>query len=260
MAGKLVGRTALITGAGRGIGRAIARSFASEGARVAVAARSTDELNSLVEEIIADGGQAAGFPIDLTERGAAAKLVSEVKTLYGPIEILVNNAGLGSSSDPRPLVQFDDDFWDRSLMLNLTAPYLLCKAVLPEMVAAGWGRIITIASINSRTGSYHGAAYAASKHGVLGLSRTVAMETAGTGVTCNCICPGPVKTLMNDRRIAYDAERKGINLSEYETGLTPIGGRLVPEDIAPMAVYLASNDAKMITGQAYNVDGGLVMS
>ena len=260
MAGKLDGRIALVSGAGRGIGRAIALDFAAQGAHVAAAARSQDQLDNLIEEITSTGGTAAAFSADLFDRPAAAQLVAEVKAQLGPIEILVNNAGIGSSAQPNPVAEFDDDFWDRTLQLNLTAPFLLCKAVLPDMVAAQWGRIITVASINSRVPSFHAAAYNASKHGVMGLARTVAAEYAAAGITSNCICPGPVKTVMNNARVQYDAQRKGVDPEKYEAGLTPIGGRLVPEDISPLAVYLASDDAKMVTGQSYNVDGGIVMS
>ena len=257
---KLQDRVALVTGAGRGIGRAIALAMASEGAKVAVAARTGSELDEAVSEIEAAGGNAAALEIDLTEREAVKELPSRIENLWGPIEILVNNSGVGSSSDPRPVVDFDDDFWDLSVAVNLTAPYLLSKAVLPNMIERGWGRIITVASINSRRPGFHGAAYAASKHGVLGLMRSVALEVASQGITVNCICPGPVKTVMNDKRIEYDARRLGRDLAEHEKSLTPIGGRLDPEDIAPMAVFLAGDEARMITGQAYNICGGIMMS
>ena len=257
---KLQGRVALVTGAGRGIGRAISVALAIEGAKVAVASRSQAELDDVVSQICSAGGTAAAFIADLSDRSVPKTLVSQVKEQFGPVEILVNNAGIGSSSNPNPVQDLDDDFWDLTLEVNLTAPFLLSKAVLPDMLANKWGRIITVASVNGRLGSFHGAAYAASKHGVLGLMRSLAMETAGTGITVNSICPGPVKTLMNDKRIEYDAKRLGRDLTEHEKSLTPIGGRLVPEDIAPMAVYLAAEEAKMITGQAYNIDGGLVMS
>ena len=257
---KLAGKTALVTGAGRGIGRAIAEAFAREGAKVSATARTVSELDELVDAIRAADGEAQAFQADLADRSAFPRLVEEAVARFGPVDILVNNAGLGSSSNPKPVVEFDDEFWDLSIAINMTAPYLLTKAVLPGMIERGWGRVITVASINSRRHSLHGAAYAATKHGVLGFMRTVAAETAGTGVTANCICPGPVKTLMNDKRIAYDAERLGRDLAEHERSLTPIGGRLEPEDISPMAVYLASDDARMITGQAYNICGGIEMS
>ncbi len=257
---KLQDRVTLVTGAGRGIGRAIASAMGAAGAKVAVAARTRTELDEVVSEIEAAGGEAAAFEIDLTHRDAVQELPAAIAKLWGPVEILVNNSGVGSSSDPKPVVDFDDDFWDLSVAVNLTAPYLLSKAVLPSMIERGWGRIITVASINSRRPAFHGAAYTASKHGVLGLMRSVALEVASQGITVNCICPGPVKTVMNDKRIEYDAERLGRDLAEHEKSLTPIGGRLDPQDIAPMAVYLAGDEARMITGQAYNICGGIMMS
>ncbi len=259
-AANLDNKVTLVTGAGRGIGRAIAIALAGSGANVAVSARTRSELNEVVGVIESQGGKAVAFEADVSQRETPARLVSEVRQSLGPIEVLVNNAGVGSSSDPRPIVDFDDDFWDLSVAVNMTAPYLLSRAVLPDMIQRRWGRIITVASIASRRGSLHGAAYAATKHGVLGFMRTLATETATTGITANCICPGPVKTLMNDKRIEYDARRLGRELAEHERMLTPIGGRLAPEDIAPMAVYLASDEARMITGQAYNIDGGALMS
>src|SRR4029077_4463145 len=120
-----------VTGAGRGIGRAIAVAYAAEGARVAAAARTEGELNEVVQAIRGAGGEAIAFSVDLAERSAPAALVTAVAEALGPVEILVNNAGVGSSDSPRPVVEFDDDFWDLTLMVNLTAPYLLCKAVLP---------------------------------------------------------------------------------------------------------------------------------
>ena len=257
---QLTGRVALVTGAGRGIGRATALALASAGAAVVATARSVDELDSVVEEIRAAGGSAAALDCDLSDRAQAIALAGRAAVPFGPIDILVNNAGIGSSADPRPLVEFDDAFWDRTLEINLTAPYILAKAVLPHMRSSGFGRIITVASINSRVPSLHGGAYVASKHGVLGLMRTLALEHAAEGITVNCVCPGPVRTQVNDRRVEYDVERLGVDRAEYERGLTPIGGRLEPEDIAPMIVYLAGDDARMITGQAYHIDGGVSMA
>jgi NAD(P)-dependent dehydrogenase (short-subunit alcohol dehydrogenase family) len=255
----LANRVALVTGSGRGIGRAIAIALAGAGAKVGVTARTASELDEVVQTIQHKGGHAVPIVADLTHKAAPNNALAQMTASLGPVDILVNNAGIGSSSNPRPVAEFDDDFWDLTLLLNLTVPYLLSKAVLGPMKKKNWGRIINIASINSKMPSLHGAAYAASKHGLLGLTRTLAFELARDGITVNAICPGPVHTLMNDKRIEYDAKRRGMNFEELERAMTPIGGRLEPEDVAPLAVYLASPEARMITGQAYNICGGVLM-
>jgi NAD(P)-dependent dehydrogenase (short-subunit alcohol dehydrogenase family) len=257
---KLQGRVALVTGGGRGIGRAIAVACAAAGAKVAVTARTATELQEVVAAIGAQGGEAVAVTTDVADRAAVQSLVGRVQQALGPVEILVNNAGIGSSADPRPVVAYDDAFWDLSLAVNLTAPYLLCKAVLPGMVARRWGRIINVASVNSRIPTLHAAAYIASKHGLLGLTRALALEVAKDGITVNAICPGPVHTVMNDRRVAYDAQRRGVSFEEQERSMTLLGRRIEPEEIAPLAVYLASEDARMMTGQALNLDGGICMA
>ena len=200
------------------------------------------------------------IPADLLDLSTVPGLVGLAEKELGSLDILVNNAGLGSSSNPKPVIEFDDRFWERSLALNLTAPYLLCKAILPSMLRRKRGRIINIASIASRTPHFHGVAYSASKHGLLGLTRTLALEVARDGVTVNAICPGPVQTEMNDRRIRYDAQRMGMELSELEARITPIGRRLQPREIVPMAILLASDESAAITGQAFNICGGMAMS
>ncbi len=253
-------RVALVTGAGRGIGRAIAVAFAAEGAKVAITARTVSELNEVVVQIRSAGGTALAMPADLADHSLPSRLVADVEQSLGPVEILVNNAGIGSSADPRAVVDFSDEFWEQTLKVNLTAPYLLSKAVLPGMLARKWGRIIMIASINGKIGALHGAAYAASKHGLLGFTRTLAMEVASQGITVNAICPGPVHTVMNDRRVEYDAKRRGVAFDEQAAGLTPLGRRLEPEEIAPLAVYLASSAAASVVGQAINIDGGVLMT
>jgi NAD(P)-dependent dehydrogenase (short-subunit alcohol dehydrogenase family) len=258
-AGKLRSRVALVTGASRGIGRAIALGFAREGARMALTARSERELDSLVQEIESFGGTATAIPADLLVPDMPRRIVAEAAGVLGPVDILVNNAGVGSAPSPRPVISFDDEFWNLTLALNLTIPYLFCKAVLPLMKDKRSGRIINIASLASRVGLLHGAAYAASKHGLLGLTRCVAIECAADGITANAICPGPVRTQMNDRRMAYDAQRLGVPVEELAAKATPIGRRLEAEEIVSMAVLLASDESAAITGQAFNICGGMVM-
>ena len=256
---RLAGRTALVTGASRGIGQAIAIAFAAEGADVAITGRDAEALAATQAEIEGAGRRCVTVAADLEERGAARRVFDAAVAGLGPIDILVNDAGIGSSASLHPVVDFDDAFWERTLYVNLTVPYLLTRFCLPSMIERRRGRIIQIASIAGKIGTLHGAAYSASKHGLLGLTRSVAIETAAFGITVNAICPGSTHTRVNDMRIAYDAERLGLSVSDFEATLTPIGRRLEPAEIAPLAVYLASEDARVVTGQAYNIDGGALM-
>lgn len=252
-------RIALVTGAGRGIGKASALALAAKGARIAVTARTIEQLDELVGQIKSDGGDALAIADDLSDRAAPARIVSQVTSAWGPIEILVNNAGIGSSQLPTPLVDFDDDFWDLTMEVNVTAPYLLTKLVLPAMVAAKWGRIINISSINARTAPMHGTAYAVSKHAVAGLTKATALEHAGDGITANAVCPGVTATLLNDKRLEYDVERLGKSFEEIEAAASPLGRRLLPEEVAAAVEFLATDEAGAINGQLLNVCGGTVM-
>src|SRR4051812_31334242 len=240
-------RRALVTGGGRGIGRAIALALARAGGGGGGAARAGAGAGGGGGGGPAGGGggpggraaparaggggggvggRALAISADLARPEAAREVLEAMTAGLGPVDVLVNNAGIGSSADPRPVADFDDAFWELSLALNLTAPYRLSKAVLPHMRSRRWGRIINVASINGKVPSLHGAAYTASKHGLLGLTKTLALEVAKEGITVNAICPGPVHTVMNDRRLEYDAQRRGVTFAEIEQGLTPIGGRL----------------------------------
>ncbi len=257
---KLQGKTALITGASKGIGRAIALAFAAEGADIAATARNEGELASLREAVTGLGRRCSVIAVDLAEAGAAERIYRSAHDALGDIHILVNNAGIGSSASPRPVSDYDDAFWHRVLLVNLTVPYLLIRQILPEMLTRKQGRIINVASIVGKVGLVHGAAYAASKHGLLGLTRTLALEVTSSGVTVNAICPGPVHSLVADIRLAHDAARTGRSLEEIERGATLLGRRLEPDEVSPLAVYLASDDAAAMSGQSINIDGGVLMA
>lgn len=256
---KLKNRTALITGASRGIGRAIALAFAAEGADLAITARSQQDLESLSREAGAMGVRCLTVAADLSDSHSPETIISHVNQVFDRLDILVNNAGIGSSIDPKPLIHFNDQIWDMTFQVNVKAPYLLCKLFLPNMIERNFGRIINISSLAGKAGLLHGSAYSASKHALLGMTRSLAVEVVSDGITVNAICPGAVRTVTNEPRMTYDARRLGKSVAEYEATMTPLGRRLESEEIAPMAVYLASDEASVVTGQAFNVDGGVFM-
>jgi NAD(P)-dependent dehydrogenase (short-subunit alcohol dehydrogenase family) len=258
--GLLADRVALVTGSSRGIGRAIAIALARAGASVCLSGRSADALERVADEVRADGGTVAAVLVhDLYRADGVDGLLAELSGRVGPIDILVNNAGVGSRENLRPVVDFDIAFWDATMSLNLRVPFLLSRASVPSMIARGFGRVINVASINARVPSVSSAAYVASKHGLIGFTRVLALEVAGTGVTANAVCPGVVD-VGDDRRLVFDAQRAGVPVDVFEQRLTPMGGRLKPEDIAPTVVFLAGEGAATITGQAINIDKGAVMS
>jgi NAD(P)-dependent dehydrogenase (short-subunit alcohol dehydrogenase family) len=256
----LKNKVALVTGAGRGIGKGIALGFAREGATVAVNARTEEEIKEVEGEIKALGQKGLAITADIAKPGVPEKVVQQIITEFGSLDILVNNAAVGSAYSQKPLVEFDDDFWDYSVALNLTAPYRLCKAAAPLMRKRKWGRIINISSLAGKMPLLHGSAYAATKLGLIGFTRAIALELAPDGITVNAICPGPVRTKMGKIRIAADAARLGISIEDWEKRLTPPIGRFIfPEDFAPMSVLFASDGGAAITGQVINVCGGTLM-
>ncbi len=257
---QLQSKNALVTGASKGIGRAIALAFAKEGAALAATARNAEELDSLKTEIEDLGGTCHTIVQSLDQEGAVDNVLAFVKDQLGPLHILVNNAGIGSSQQPMLVSEYDDAFWELMMLVNLTVPYLFMRKTLPDMQTQRYGRIINIASINGKIPSPYGCAYTASKHGLLGLTKTVALENVAYGITANSICPGPVVSKLNNARIEFDAQRTGVSFADMEKKMTGLGRRLVPDEVAPLAVYLASDGSATMTGQSLNIDAGNVMA
>ena len=254
---RLAEKVALVTGASRGIGEAISRRFASEGARVALAARDEKACRRIAGEIAAAGGEALAVRCDVTDRDSIAGAISAVIARWGRIDVLVNNAGLGGAT---PLDDRDDARWDAILATNLTGVFRVTRAAAPHIPDGG--RVINLSSVVGRFGVAGHAAYSATKHGVIGLTRTLALELAPRQITVNALCPGWVETDMardGYRRIAArvgSTEEKG---REIAAKMAPLRRIVEPDEVAGLASYLASEDARSVTGQAIVLDGGQVM-
>ncbi len=246
----LQGKRALVTGGGRGIGRAIALRLAEGGAHVLVAGRTAAEIE---ETAAAAGGVAV--PLDVKDRAAIEALPGRV----GAVDVLVNNAGIAGSA---PYGRTPDELWDDMLAVNVTSAFLLCRALVPGMVKAGWGRVVNIASNAGLSGYSYTVAYCASKHAMVGLTRALAAEIAKSGVTVNAVCPGWVDTKMTVDAVARIAEKTGRSEGDARRSLESMSpqGRLVqPEEVAHAVAMLCEEGARGIHGQSIVVDGGQVM-
>ena len=243
-------RVALVTGAGRGIGRAVAKRLAEDGCAVAVNYRSSAEAaQALVEEITAAGGTAQAFAGDVSDPEAVKKLFEDVKNALGPVEILVNNAGRTLDG---LLMRMKDADWDNVLDADLKSVFLCTREAIRNMVRAKWGRIINISSVVGLTGNPGQANYGAAKAGVIGFSKCVAREYAAKGVTVNCVAPGYIATDMT--KVLPDAAKQAIR-----SGI-PQGHQGAPEDVANAVSFFAQDSSSYITGQVLAVDGGMTMA
>jgi 3-hydroxybutyrate dehydrogenase len=257
---KLSNKVALITGGGRGIGRAIAFAFAREGARVALLARTVEQIERTAAEIANECRLETMFAeCDVSIKESVEHAFMTVRERFGVLDILVNNAGIAESA---PVVRTSDEMWERHLAINLNGPFYCTRAALPGMIDRGWGRIINIASIAGKTGASYIAAYTASKHGVVGLTKSVAMEVASRGITVNAICPGYVETDMATHaieNIMAKTSKTGDEARDILNRMSPQNRLVTPEEVAALALLLASDEGRGINGQAINVDGGSLL-
>jgi len=245
----LAGRVAFITGAGRGMGRAISERLAAEGARVAVADIDKDSAAAVASGL---GGDAHAVHVDVTEAASIAAAVEQVTAALGGIEVLVNNAGWDRMA---PFVETDETLWDRLIDINLKGVLHTCRIIVPGMTERGGGRIVNVSSDAGRVGSTGEAVYSATKAGVIGFTKTLAREVARHGVTVNAVCPGPTATPLLEEMIGAGNER----LIDSLQRAIPLGRLGRPEDVAAAVAFLASDDASFITGQTLSVSGGLTM-
>ena len=239
---------ALVTGGARGIGRAIALDLAGAGCAVAVADLLADDAQAVADEV---GGIAV--PLDITDSAAVTAAVGAIEGRLGPVDIAVNNAGW---DELKPFLETDEPFWDRVIDINYKGCLRVTHAVLPGMVERGWGRVVNIASDAGRVGSSLESVYAGAKGGVIAFTKTIAREVARSGVTANCVCPGPTNTPL----LAGMAAESGERFVDALTRAVPMRRLGEPGDVAAAVAFLASERAGYITGQTLSVSGGLTMA
>ena len=250
----LDGRIALVTGGGRGIGRAVALALASSGAAVAVTGRDAARLGAVCDEIAAGGGVALALQCDVAEAPAVAQAFARASERLGPIDILVNNAGITASVK---FAEMDDATWDRIMRVNAAGPFYCCRAAVPDMIAGGWGRIINIASYAGLSGIAYSSAYSASKHALIGLTRSLALELGRAGVRANAICPGWVETDMVHDAVANIVAKTGRAEADARASMLALAGQqrmIAPEEVAAVALRLAGPAGDAVNGQALTIE------
>lgn len=255
MADTLEGRTALVTGAGRGIGRAVALALGGTGARLLLVGRTVERLREVAREVVEAGGpEPSGRVLDVADLDATVAALDRLHAEGATVDILVNNAGF---AEAEPLGRTTLALWQRHLAVNATAPFLLTRALVPGMLARGWGRVVNIASTAGLAGAPYIVAYAASKHALVGLTRATAAETAGRGVTVNAVCPGYVATQMTDRSAQRISERTGQPVARVLDALARLnasGALIRPERVAAAVLDLVSPAAAGRTGETVVIE------
>lgn len=249
----------LVTGGGGGLGSAIGAEFARAGCTVVLGGRNGAALRAAVEDLGAAGGRLHPVVCDVTRLADVERARNVIESRFGAVQVLVNNAGIARASS---FLEMPAELWEEVLGANLTGAYHCCRVFLPAMLAAGWGRIINIASTAAKVGFPHAAAYTASKHGLLGLTRSLALETARRGVTVNAVCPGYLdneRTRDNARRMADRTGKTEEEILDLFAATAPQHRLIEPSEVASLVRFLGDANSSGITGQAINLDGGAVM-
>lgn len=251
----LAGKGAVVTGAGRGIGAAIARALSREGARVALAARTPGEIERMAETLRTDGADAWAMRCDVTDEESVRALGREARERIGAVDILINNAGQAASA---PIHKITLEEWNRMLAVNATGAFLCTREFLPDMKARGWGRVVNVASISGLEGARYIAHYCAAKHAVVGFTRAVAAETDGTGVTVNAVCPAYVDTSMTERTLSNVERRTGMTREEALEAVLETSGQsrlITAEEVADEVVALCREEANRRNGEVVPMRG-----
>lgn len=251
---------AVVTGGGRGIGAAVAAALAGEGAGVVVAARSRGEIEATASRLRDAGHAAWAVACDVTDPGEVGALHRQAVDKLGGVDVLVNNAGIGHSAPLRALALED---WNRIFAVNVTGTFLCTQAFLPAMIEQGWGRVVNVASVAGKIGAPYISAYAASKHAVVGFTRSIAAEVAEAGVTVNAVCPGFVETEMVAESVDRIVRKTGLSADEARQNLernSPQNRVFESEEVAYQVLCLCDPRARGVSGQAVVLDGGAVQS
>jgi len=245
-----VDTTAVVTGGAQGLGLAIAEALAARGTQVAIFDLATDQIAAEVARLREAGGTVNGYTVDISDRGLVQAAVEQVRADLGPVLILINNAGIEQFGK---FSEITDEQWDRIMAINLRGPFICTQVVLPDMLAANWGRIVNLSSSSAQGGQSHMAAYVSSKAGVIGFTKSLALELGPKGITVNTIPPGMVVTPMLERAIAEGRFSASL---EHFAKITPVRRAGRPEDIANAAIFLCQDESSYVTGQIIGVNGG----